>query len=89
MRGSTFCDVEMLTTASITCSATSAMFSGPRAAAFHAGRMMIAAASAAMAGPRRTKRGKWQDMWPDMEGCAPESSIMKRVPSSRWRRKGH
>ena len=30
-RASTFCEVEMLTTASITFSATSAMFSGPRA----------------------------------------------------------
>ncbi len=33
LRCSTFCEVEMLTTASITCSATSAMPSGPRAAA--------------------------------------------------------
>ena len=32
MRASTFCEVEMLTTASITFSATSAMLSGPRAA---------------------------------------------------------
>ena len=31
LRASTFCEVEMLTTASITFSATSAMFSGPRA----------------------------------------------------------
>ena len=31
LRASTVCEVEMLTTASITCSATSAMFSGPRA----------------------------------------------------------
>ena len=50
-RASTFCDVEMLTTASITCSATSAMFSGPRAAAGCAGSMTTAAVSAAL--PRR------------------------------------
>ena len=44
-RASTFCEVEILTTASITCSATSAMFSGPRACAGAArGGSAIAAA---------------------------------------------
>src|SRR6202163_4925930 len=50
-RASTFCDVEILTTASITCSATSAMFSGPRAAAGCAGSMITAAISAAVTAP--------------------------------------
>src|SRR5262249_299304 len=47
-RGSIFCEVEILTTASITCSATSAMFSGPRAAAGCAAVKASAAASAAV-----------------------------------------
>src|SRR5580693_795349 len=54
---STFCEVEMLTTASITCSATSAIFSGPRAAAIEAGSTTIAAAIAAAVAP---KRACWQ-----------------------------
>src|SRR5262245_41880725 len=57
MRASTFCEVEILTTASITCSATSAIFSGPRAAATEAGSTTIAAASVAAAAPRRAR---WQ-----------------------------
>src|SRR3984885_2200660 len=57
MRASTFCEVEILTTASITCSATSAIFSGPRAAAIEAGSTTIAAASAAAVAP---KRARWQ-----------------------------
>ena len=57
MRVSTFCEVEMFTTASITCSATSATFSGPRAAAMEAGNTMSAAASAAAAAPWRAN---WQ-----------------------------
>ena len=57
MRASTFCEVEILTTASITCSATSATFSGPRAAAMEAGSTTIAAASAAAAA---LKRARWQ-----------------------------
>ena len=49
-----FCEVEMLTTASITFSATSAMFSGPRASAGveSAGSASTAAAAAAKAGRR-------------------------------------
>ncbi len=76
MRASTFCDVEILTTASITCSATSAMFSGPRAAAGHAGRTMIAAASAAMAGRRRSHWERWQDM----KVCAPARRVIGICP---------
>jgi len=48
---STFCEVEILTTASITCSATSAMFSGPRAATGFADSTATAAISAAAAAP--------------------------------------
>ena len=62
MRVSTFCEVEMLTTASITCSATSAMFSGPRAAAIQAGRTMIAAETRRW--PRRGARaGRSDKAW--------------------------
>ena len=57
LRASTFCEVEILTTASITCSATSAIFSGPRAAAMEAGSTTIAAAIAAAVAP---KRACWQ-----------------------------
>src|SRR3954463_769829 len=54
-RASTFCEVEMLTTASITFSATSAMFSGPRAkvGVESAGSAISAAAIADNAGCRR------------------------------------
>src|SRR5215212_6465143 len=54
-RASTFCEVEMLTTASITFSATSAMFSGPRANVDveSAGSAIAAAAIADNAGCRR------------------------------------
>ena len=47
-RAPTFCEVEMLTTASITCSATSAIASGPRASdgAASAGSMMATVAAA-------------------------------------------
>ena len=52
LRDSTFCEVEILTTASITCSATSAIFRGrarPQAVA-SAGKTSAAAATAAKAG---------------------------------------
>jgi hypothetical protein len=54
LRVSTFCDVEMLTTASITFSAISAMVSGPRAAAEidGTGKAIAATASTAKAGWR-------------------------------------
>jgi len=54
LRASTFCEVETLTTASITFSETSAMVSGPRAAAEveSAGKAIAAAATAATAGCR-------------------------------------
>ena len=54
-RPSTVCDVEMLTTASITFSATSATLSGPRASAGvdRTGQAREAAATAAKAGRRR------------------------------------
>src|SRR5690349_4290242 len=54
-RASTFCEVEMLTTESITFSATSAMFSGPRAkvGVESTGSAIAAAAIADRAGCRR------------------------------------
>src|SRR5262249_29623938 len=57
LRDATFCDVEMLTTASITFSATSAMPSGPRAleGTVSAGKISADIARAAKAG-RRTCR---------------------------------
>ena len=55
---STFCEVEMLTTASITFSATSAIASGPRAndGVASAGSAMAAAAAAVKAGRRKGMR---------------------------------
>ena len=55
LRMSTVCLVEMLTTASITVSATSEMFSGPRAAAGRArrGQTIAAARKHRQAGRRR------------------------------------
>src|ERR1700733_10022524 len=89
-RASTFCEVETLTTASITCSATSAMFSGPRAAAGRAGRMKSTAASAASAAPCRANKLGWQDVkWRDIEVGAPEKGIRfaRKVRPSCPRRK--
>src|ERR1700688_1101828 len=75
-RASTFCDVEMLTTASITCSATSAMFSGPRAAAGCAVKMITAASNAAVTAPRRTNCERWREVkWRDMDVGAPAKGL--------------
>src|SRR5262249_45990633 len=72
LRVSTFCEVEMLTTASITFSAMSAMLSGPRASdeVESAGKTIAAAANVATAGRRncRTKQAKL----PSMDVWAPE-----------------
>src|SRR5271165_1559864 len=92
IRESTFCEVEMLTTASITCSATSAMFSGPRAAAVQAGRTTIAAVSAAASEPCRTSLARGRDMNKrDVETMgvrAPgEVKVVENVPRSYARRK--
>jgi hypothetical protein len=71
LRASTFCEVEMLTTASITRSATSEMPSGPRAtdAVESAGKTIAAAATVAKAG-RRTWRANWARV-PSMDVKAP------------------
>src|SRR6202030_993943 len=89
-RASTFCDVEILTTASITCSATSAMFSGPRAAAGCAGSMIAAAISAAVTAPCRTncersREVKWRDM--DVSAPARGTQFKGKVPLTCPRRK--
>src|SRR4029077_10924728 len=72
LRASTFCEVEILTTASITRSATSEMPSGPRANddVESAGKTIAAAATVARAG-RRTCRANWARV-PSMDVTAPE-----------------
>src|ERR1700733_11218972 len=89
-RASTFCEVEMLTTASITCSATSAMFSGPRAAAGGAVKMTTATISAATAAPCRTNCERWREVkWRDMDVGAPARGLdlkekcPRRAPGAR------
>src|SRR5581483_878324 len=67
---STFCEVDTLTTASITCSATSAIFSGPRAAAGPCGNTMMAAVSAAITPNCRDMN------WRDMDVSAPERDLI-------------
>src|SRR6516162_9317098 len=76
LRVSTFCEVEMLTTASITFSATSAMLSGPRAqpGADKTGRTIAPAAMEPKTG-RRNRRAYWaSDMddssWGDDDALA-------------------
>ena len=59
LRASTFCEVEILTTASITCSATSAIASGPRASDGTASAgSMIATVAAATAGWRACRANR-------------------------------
>ena len=88
MRASTFCEVEMLTTASITCSATSAMFSGPRAAAIEAGRTTIAAVRPAARTLCRTSRERWQTLnKQDMTSMLLKDQRGERVPPSHAGRK--
>ena len=65
----------MLTTASITRSATSAMFSGPRAAAGNAQTRTIAVVSAATAKTSRDERNSRQDM----EVYPPEGRVVEGV----------
>src|SRR5215468_26289 len=85
LRDVTFCDVEMLTTASITLSATSAMPSGPRAlaGAESGGRIRTDSAMAAKAG-RRTCR-VYRTSVPSMEVCAPQGKLIPdSAPVRAW-----
>src|SRR5262249_40270980 len=88
LRDSTFCEVEMLTTASITFSATSAMVSGPRAAdeVDSAGRAIAVAASTAKAGWRGC-RGNWKNV-ASIDVRAPRGVICGTVRPSVPGRKG-
>jgi hypothetical protein len=83
-RPSTFCEVEMLTTASITFSATSAMFSGPRACAEldAAGTSMTVAATAANAARRIEVTSSV--MTPSIDLISPRALPAKRTPVRSW-----
>src|SRR5712691_3924570 len=87
LRASTFCEVEMLTTASITCSATSAILSGPRASEgdVSAGRTSAEKATAANAGLRTCRVNRASV--PSMDFCAPgEVDAGTVLPSGRGRK---
>src|SRR5439155_19436641 len=80
----TFCEVEILTTASITCSATSAILSGPRATVgvVSAGNTIAEMATAAKAGRRacRVNRARVPSM---------ASDLLRRFKAKTVRLSGH
>src|SRR5262249_6394952 len=87
LRVSTFCEVEILTTASITLSEMSAMVSGPRAAdeMESAGKVIAAAATVAIAG-WRICRTNWASV-PSTDVGAPGRRAGETVLPSGYGRK--